>query len=72
MLIIYNQIKIVTEETPHELFNWQFRYCNLCLHVFHEFEDCVSWGIVFSQQGVKFRVPVSNISALSRKRRLVG
>ena len=32
--------------------------------VFHEFEYFVSRGIIFSQQGVTYRVLISNISAL--------
>ena len=39
--------------------------------MFHEFEDFVSRGIILSQQGVTYRVLISNISELWAKRSLI-
>ena len=39
--------------------------------MFHSFEDYVSRGIILSQQGVIYRVLISNISALWTKRSLI-
>ena len=65
-------IKIVIEETSHELYAWNFlynNYHNLCTCVSHESEDVCPQGIILSQQGLIFRIPISNISALLTKRK---
>ena len=58
-------IKAVAEETPDELSTWHFDIVIFVYMCVTSLKIVCPQGIILSQQGVIFKIPISNISALS-------